>query len=165
MRNNIKKNLRSFGVVLVLILVGYHFLTAVKIVNTPYENSKEQFLRKIPYITIAGQNISVDLAITAAEQSQGLSGREGLAENEGMLFIFDKPARHSFWMKDMQFAIDIIWLDDNMQVVYIKKDARPELYPETYGPDGNSKYVLEVVSGFADKHALQIGERMELFRN
>src|SRR3989338_3180334 len=63
----------------------------------------------IKYVKIVGQNIKVDLALTMLEQAQGLSGREVLGENEGMLFVFDTPGKYSFWMKDMKFAIDIIW--------------------------------------------------------
>jgi hypothetical protein len=58
----------------------------------------------------------------------------------------------------MNFPIDIIWISDDMRVVYIKKDARPELYPETYGPNTDAKYVLEVPSGFSDQNHLQIGD-------
>src|SRR3989344_4795926 len=87
--------------------------------------------------------------------------RQDLAENEGMLFIFAESRQHPFWMKDMKFPIDIIWLNENMSIVYIKKDARPESYPKIYSPDKDSKYVLEVVSGFAEKHALKIGDKIE----
>ncbi len=115
----------------------------------------------IKYVKIAGQNVKVDLAMTRAELMQGLSGRSGLRENEGMLFIFPESGRYTFWMKDMNFAIDIIWLTEDMKVVYIKKDARPESYPEMYGPESASKYVLEVVSGFSGKNNLQAGDRVE----
>jgi len=59
-----------------------------------------------------------------------------------------------------EFPIDIIWINEYGNVVYIKKDAKPELYPETYGPgpnDGEAKFVLEVVSGFSDKNNLKVG--------
>ena len=112
----------------------------------------------IKYIKIAGQVIKVELALTSGEQAQGLSGRQGLNYNEGMLFVFSQSGNYPFWMKEMNFPIDIIWLGEDLQVVYIKKDARPESYPETYGPDEEAEYVLEVVSGFADKNNLQMGD-------
>jgi hypothetical protein len=118
-------------------------------------------LENIKYVKIAGQDIKVDLALTSAEQEQGLSGRLNLNDNEGMLFIFPRSGNYPFWMKDMNFPIDMIWIGENLQVVYIKKDARPELYPETYGPERDAKYVLEVVSGFSDKNSLKEGERVE----
>jgi len=135
-----------FGVILTFF--GYHFWTAVKVDN-------------IRYVKLAGQEIKVDLATTPVEQEQGLSGRAGLAENSGMLFIFNTPGKYPFWMKDMNFPIDMIWISSDMKVVYIKKNATPESYPRAYGPGPNdqaAKYVLEVVSGFADKNNLQVGD-------
>ena len=146
---------RSFFLFIILFL-AYHFWTAVNFDN-------------IQSVQIAGQNIKVDLALTPVEQEQGLSGRQSLAENEGMLFVFESPGKYQFWMKDMNFPIDMIWLapsgdgDREAQVVYIKKNADPKLYPEIYGPgsnDGEAKYVLEVVSGFSEKNNLKIGDKV-----
>ncbi|MES2023190.1 MAG: DUF192 domain-containing protein [Patescibacteria group bacterium] len=116
------------------------------------------------YVKIGSQTLKVDLALTNAEQEQGLSGRSILAEDEGMLFVFKQPSKNLFWMKDMNFSIDMIWFDQNMKVIYMQKNATPESYPGTFGPDGNSKYVLEVVSGFSDKNHLQVGDKIEIIR-
>ena len=148
MVTNKKNYFLGFVALIIFFLLGYHFWTAVS-----FDNNK--------FVIIAGQKIKVDLALTPAEQSQGLSGRVGLGNDEGMLFIFDTPGRYPFWMKDMNFPIDMIWLSEDMKVIYIKKDARPELYPETFGPREDSpdaKYVLEVVSGFSDKNNLNVGD-------
>ncbi len=121
----------------------------------------------IKSVSLAGQTINVQVASTSLQQEQGLSGRTGLKENEGLLFVFSKPDTYRFWMKDMLFPIDIIWLDPydginfGARVVYIKKDARPELFPETYGPKDSAQYVLEVVSGFSDKNNLKVGDKVE----
>ena len=140
----------SFGFIalLVLLFLGYHFWTAVTIDN-------------ISYVQIGGQNVKVDLALTEAEHTKGLSGKNELMENEGMLFVFDKPGKYSFWMKDMSFPIDIVWFGEDMKVVYIKKNADPKLYPETYGPDTDAKYVLEVMAGFSDKNNLKVGDSLK----
>ena len=145
-----KKFILSYFVVIIFFLVGFFLI-----------NSSSYHSGEINSVKIAGQNIKVDLALTSAEQTQGLSGRLNLNENEGMLFVFTNPGKYPFWMKDMNFPIDIIWLGKNMQVVYIKKNASPKLYPETYGPgenDGDAKYVLEVMSGFSDKNNLKVGD-------
>jgi uncharacterized membrane protein (UPF0127 family) len=149
-----KKKL-SFIIVLIFFLVGFFLI----------QHFTKQSIAKIPsnikYVEIGGQKIKVDLALTEIEQTQGLSGRQSLAPNTGMLFVFNKPDKYLFWMKDMNFPIDMIWLTEDMKVDYIKKNASPELYPETYGPsttDGNAKYVLEVQSGFADKNNLKVGD-------
>ena len=115
----------------------------------------------IKYVKIAGQSVKVDLALTPLEQEQGLSGRTELGPNEGMLFVFDTPGKYSFWMKDMLFPIDMIWLAPDSRVVYVKKDARPESYPESFTPDEEAKYVLEIESGFSDKNNLKVGDRVE----
>jgi uncharacterized membrane protein (UPF0127 family) len=145
-----KKNLTSFIIVFIFIA-----LMSFVLINQPPKNFGPA---DIKYVKIAGQDIKVDLALTVAEQEQGLSGRSGLAENSGMLFVFSKPGQYLFWMKDMNFPIDIIWLGEDMRVIYIKKDARPELYPETYGPNQNAKYVLEIASGFSEQYGLKAGD-------
>ena len=154
-----KRNLLAFVIVILFIVVVF-FLINKNIFKINLENFK---YTDIKFVKIAGQSIKVDLALTEAEREQGLSGREELRDNEGMLFIFsvrDGSAfggeqASKFWMKDMNFPIDKIWVNEIMKIVYIKKDARPESYPITYGPDeGYAKYVLEVVSGFSDKNNL-----------
>ena len=111
---------------------------------------------QVTRLTIAGQILKVEVVKTPQAQAQGLSTRQDLVENEGMLFVFDHPARYSFWMKDMNFPIDIIWLNQNFQVVYIKKNAEPSSYPEIFTSDQNAQYVLEVIAGFSDRNNLEL---------
>ena len=133
--------------ILLIVLVSFSAFTILK-------NKSDQQ----SYVKIAGQNVEVGLAATLKSQTQGLSGRKSLGENEGMLFVFDHAGVYPFWMKDMNFAIDIIWLDENYRVVYIKKNAEPSSYPETFSPEMEAKYVLEVVAGFSDKNNLKVGD-------
>lgn len=118
----------------------------------------------IPPLEIAGAVLNIELAITPQAKIQGLSGRRELKENEGMLFVFDYPRKYTFWMKDMNFPIDIIWIGEDLRVVYIKKNALPQLYPETYTPDVDAKYVLETVSGFSEKNNIKEGDGVEFAR-
>lgn len=115
----------------------------------------------ISRVSIAGTEIKVDLAITQTEKAKGLSGRADLAEDEGMLFIFDYTTRHPFWMKGMLLPIDMIWIDENGVIVYIAENASPESYPALFGTNVESKYVLEVVSGFAQRHGVVIGSKVK----
>lgn len=126
--------------------------------------------KTINSVQIAGQNIKAILALTEGEQIKGLSGRDKLEDDEGMLFVFDQIGKHNFWMKDMNFPIDIIWLGpvrphdnlgtggEDLKVVYIKENAHPKTYPETFGPNVDTKYVLEVMAGFSNKNNLKIGD-------
>ena len=128
------------------------------VVNLPTQSSPAKIAPEdIKYVQIGGQSVRVDLAISPAAQERGLSGRAGLADGEGMLFVFDQPGRKMFWMRKMNFPIDIIWIAEDMQVIFIEKNATPNSYPQAFGPDTLAKYVLEVPAGFAEKNNLQIG--------
>ncbi len=146
---NLKK-ISPWIVVMVFILVVISSFSFIK--------NKNQSALETSYIKIAGQTIKVELSVTQEEQKQGLSGRKGLKDDEGILFVFRKPAVYYFWMKDMNFPIDIIWIGEDLRVIYIKKDARPDSYPETFRSDKNAKYVLEVISGFSEKNNLKEGD-------
>ena len=108
--------------------------------------------------------IYVDLAKTPEQQAKGLSIKNTLNENEGMLFIFDTPKEYSFWMKDMKFPIDIIWISSDNKIVHIEKNLQPcafFLFCTSYSPHANSKYVLEVPSNYTAKNNIVIGDRVD----
>src|SRR3989338_5042145 len=67
-------------------------------------------------IRISNVKIKAELADTPEKRALGLSGRETLGNDEGMLFVFDEPNTRQFWMKNMNFALDIIWIDENKKV-------------------------------------------------
>lgn len=106
--------------------------------------------------------ITYTVAETAEERTQGLSGRRSLGVNEGLLFVFPNVGAHGIWMKDMQFPIDIIWIDDNLRIVDIKADARPESYPEVFYPRESARYVLEVNALFAEIKGIRVGDTVDL---
>jgi uncharacterized protein len=117
-------------------------------------------------VTVNGIELVADVAATNEQRTKGLSVKDVLAENEAMLFVFDSAREHSFWMKDMKFPIDIIWLDSNKNVVHIEHNLQPcslEAFCPTYKPDNNnnSLYVLETVAGFAKKHNIVEGSTVE----
>lgn len=97
------------------------------------------------------------IADTEFLRARGLSGRPSLGENEGMLFVFPEERKLSFWMKEMHFPIDIIWIDAGMRVVGISYDLLPESYPETFSPPELAQYALEVHAGFSKLHGIAPG--------
>jgi uncharacterized membrane protein (UPF0127 family) len=106
-----------------------------------------------------GTLIDAEIADTPEAQAQGLSGRTSL--NGGMLFVFDRPDKYGIWMKDMNFPIDIIWLDENKKIVTIQENATPESYPsKTFFPSSSSLYVLELNSGTVRDEAISAGQSM-----
>ena len=101
-----------------------------------------------------GSCIFLEYAKTPAELSTGLSNRNVMARDMGMLFVFDKSATHCFWMKDMYFDIDIVWLDADKRIVAKELRVSPDTYPRNYCPDVKAQYVVEVNAGFAADWAL-----------
>lgn len=112
-------------------------------------------------LTLGDTTITADVVDNEVTREQGLSGRSGLTDEEGMLFVFQDDGRPAFWMKDMLFAIDMIWLSSDKKVVYIAQNATPQSYPTSFYPDTNSRYVLEVPSGWVTRHHVTVGAQAE----
>jgi len=102
--------------------------------------------------------LNIEMADTEAKRVRGLSGREGLAENEGMLFVFEKEGYYGFWMKDMKFAIDMAWLDKDKKIIYIEKNVSPSTYPKVFNSPFPSLYVLETSAEFLSKNNIKNGD-------
>ncbi|HEY6658156.1 MAG TPA: DUF192 domain-containing protein [Nitrososphaeraceae archaeon] len=116
------------------------------------------------YVIIDHFKIFVDIALTDKQKQDGLSVKNFMNENEGMLFFLGDPTKASFWMKNMHFPIDIIWLDENFSIVHIEKELKPctmAFYCPSYKPLKESLYVLETIAGFANNHHLNIGDRID----
>lgn len=106
----------------------------------------------------------VEVAQTQEERSRGLSGRAGMKDNQGMLFVFDQAAFQNFWMKDMKFPIDIIWMDGGFQVVDITRNLSPQTYPKTFTSLSPAKYVLEINAGLSEKNNILLGDFGEILQ-
>lgn len=111
---------------------------------------------------------TVELATTAVEQARGLSYRTSLAPDAGMLFVFGTPGTQNFWMKDMHFPLDIIWIAENGTVAGFAQDVpAPEPgtalwnLPVYTSPPGVNE-VLEVNAGTVAKFGISVGDRVTL---
>jgi uncharacterized membrane protein (UPF0127 family) len=125
------------------------------------EGSGENFLASSsPYsiLLTPSSKFRVTIAKTPSTREKGLSGRASLALDEGLLFIFPKPGMYPFWMKDMNFPIDIVWIDSTRAIVGISENISPETYPDSFSPPKNIQFVLEVNAGMAKSSGLQIGD-------
>lgn len=113
-------------------------------------------------IKIGETVFSVEVAQTPAQQTRGLSGHAPLGEREGMLFVFPQKSVTGFWMKDMLFPLDIIWIADR-RVVDINKNLPPDDSPTraVYYPSQAVDAVLEIASGTADAAGITIGSVVE----
>jgi uncharacterized protein len=115
------------------------------------------------FVKIKDRIIPVDLAITPDQQAMGLSFRNSLNASQGMLFLFHTPGDYSFWMKDMKFPLDILWINSDNNIVHIEKNLQPCVFIllcPSYSPHSISKYVLEVNSNYTIKNNITVGDRV-----
>jgi uncharacterized membrane protein (UPF0127 family) len=120
-----------------------------------------------PQAVFGSVTVAMEVARTDTERQRGLGGHAPLGETDGMLFVFERPSFHAFWMKGMLFPLDLMWIE-NGQVVYVERNA-PNYPPETsdrvlpiYAPPALATYVLEVNAGFADRYGIGEGAFVEL---
>ena len=116
-----------------------------------------------PTVVIGTVAFPVEVAVTAEQRQQGLSGRPSLASGAGMLFIFESPMTLQFWMKRMQFPLDFVWIGEDCTIGEITRDVPPPS-PGTkdsdlarISPQGDTQYVLEINAGEASVQGLDVG--------
>ena len=102
---------------------------------------------KTRFVKIGDTSIEVEIVDTPRARTKGLSGRKTLPDGTGMLFVFDQGGEYGFWMKEMNFAIDIVWIDEGLEVVGITERLTPETFPEIFYPPRKVMYVLELPAG------------------
>jgi hypothetical protein len=140
-----------FGIIVILIVL-------VIFVGFFYKNKENNANMMQKELKIGEKTLNVAVADTDAVRIQGLSGKKELGANEGMLFAFEKLGNYGIWMKDMNFAIDIAWINEERRIVYIENDIKPETYPKNFGLNVTSLYVLEMPAGFLVKNNVKIGD-------
>jgi uncharacterized protein len=117
---------------------------------------------KLSPIFVDSTLVTVEVADTVEKRRTGLSGREALAVNQGMLFILDRPDFYGIWMKDMKFPLDVIWFDENLKIVDIERNIQPNSYPQVFRPDQKATYILEVNAGFTEIYNIDVGDEIHL---
>lgn len=117
----------------------------------------------LPLVTIGQTTWAVELATTPAQRAQGLSGREGLLEGTGMLFIFETDRRLTFWMPEMNFPLDMVWIDSGCLVVDATLNAPVPLPGQSradlprFSPRQPARFVLEVNAGEFEGSEITLG--------
>lgn len=111
------------------------------------------------YFVINNHKLDIIRVNNSRQREKGLGGRSQLNKRQGMLFVYTNTNKNCMWMKDMKFAIDIIWFDSNKKVVSIKQNATPESFPETFCPDNDSQYILEVPAGVVSEIGIKLGDQ------
>lgn len=135
-----------------------YFLSAFLILLILFYGYKKEFAMKKAVIN--GQELKLEIASTDAERKLGLGGREGICQNCGMLFLFSQKGQYNFWMKDMRFPLDIVWILDD-KVVYFEKNVDSD-FSGILRPQTEADKVLELNTGKAQELNLKIGDQINL---
>ncbi|MEK7584928.1 MAG: DUF192 domain-containing protein [Patescibacteria group bacterium] len=109
---------------------------------------------------VTNWGLKLELADTDTTRTKGLSGRASLPSDTGLLFVFDRAGTYGFWMKEMNFPIDIVWINEAKQVVGITKNLTPESYPQVFYPPEPIKSALEINAGAAEKLGIKKGDQL-----
>ena len=141
--------IKIFGVIFIIAAIALQFTKF-------YWTEATVLLKDVPLKVLVAKNVY--------QQEKGLGGRESLAPYDGMIFQFDFPSRYGFVMRDMEFSIDIVWLNSGVVV-----DIAPNVQLEPgvkeadfrrYIPRAEANLVIELQAGWAQAHGLQIGDRL-----
>lgn len=110
-------------------------------------------------VQLGSGTFQVGVAQDSSSRAKGLSGEASINPDGGLLFVFDTDDKWGIWMKDMNFPIDIVWLDASKNVVYIVKDADPALSSNhTFEPNKPARYALELMAGSTSQYSIKIGD-------
>lgn len=152
--------------VIVLLIFGQGFSTPGFLRSGSLSTPSAQLDTGLVNLKIKTLDIQAQLSNTPADRKKGLSKYESFPLNRGMIFVFEEKGPYAIWMKDMKFAIDIIWIDENKKIVDIVTNAPPEPGKKdeeltVYKPRGEAKYILEINAGLVDLHEIQIGDEVK----
>ena len=117
-----------------------------------------------PTVSVGGSDFVVEIAFTTEDRTRGLSGRDSLADGAGMLFVFDGGAASAFWMREMRFNLDFVWIGDGCEVVDIHADVPAPAAGTAlgdlplYSSDPPARYNLEINAGATAARGIEIGD-------
>ncbi len=114
----------------------------------------------VPLTPIRIENIEMQASVAndTETRTKGLSGTPYLPEGVVKLFVFEESQEWGFWMKDMKYPIDIIWVDATGKIVHIEESISPATYPMSFVPHKPARYVVETVAGFVEQNKIEVGD-------
>lgn len=113
-------------------------------------------------IMIGEVRMLASIADTLPKRIQGLSNTPYLPENVVKLFVFGVNGAHSIWMKDMNYALDILWVTEAGDIVHIEENVVPESFPESFSSPTPAWYVIEANAGFVNANNIQVGQKVSV---
>ena len=160
------KKISVFTFLFIMVLLGsFYFRKDVlnetpALIDVPILIVDDSIIYEEALVQIGKEVFSVLIADTSKKRALGLSGREELVSGKGMLFIFEKPGDYPFWMKDMNFAIDILWINENREIIHILENIEPDTYPESFSSPEKSLFVLEFPIGTVKEVGIKLGDKV-----
>ncbi len=156
------RSLFYFGLIVTTWLVGLYLYTFDKPETFISEQPQNIRLTRCLRVDVGGETCHaiLEVADDNTERMKGLSGRESMDYGSGMLFEDAMEQFQCFWMKDMKFALDILWLDDEKKVVKAEYNVSPDTYPQQFCAD-NTRYVIELSAGRAHQLSLGVGSKLD----
>jgi len=154
--------------VLIPVAIAAIIIGIVGIYSIPSDSKLEAVKFPRGTIKIDDTVLEVQVADTEPRRVRGLMFQDQLPYDQGMIFVFDEPGVYSLWMLNMQFSLDMIWFDSDGNVVHIVQDVPPcktaleTMSCQTQTPPGNSKYILEVTSGFVEKFHITKDSKLKI---
>ncbi len=152
-----KKVLLAFGLLLIIIVGVLFMQNYLKTKSFP-------LFKKNSTVTIDSHTFKLVIASSQKEREVGLSETKSLPQDQGMIFLFEKPDYYSFWMKNMTFPIDIIYINKD-KIVTIQSNTQPvkgQENPIVYTPTEPSDKVLEITSGLSEKYSFKKGDKIKI---
>jgi uncharacterized membrane protein (UPF0127 family) len=156
-----KTPLLIIGLIIMLAVLGAALLFSQSFIEEVTNTETRTLADKEHVEVVLGElPLRVVIADTAATRHKGLSGIEELADDEGMLFVFDRPDILGFWMKGMKIPLDLMWFDGNGSLIHIEENLAPDTYPESFAAPDPAMYVLEMNAGFVEEYGIQEGAEL-----
>ncbi len=134
--------------------------TNLRLATTTEKSRHSDKKTRTQLVKIGNRVFTLEIADDEASRSLGLGGRKHMGPHDGMIFVFDKPDRYGFWMKDTFLALDMIWINKNFEIISEKKGVLPESYPEVFYPTEKALYTIEFSAGVLEKMNIKIGDKI-----
>ena len=154
--------------VLIPISIAAVIVGVAGIYSIPQESKLETVEFPRGMIKIDDVVLEVQIADTEPRRIRGLMFQEQLPYDQGMIFVFPEPGAYSLWMLNMQFPLDMMWFDDNGDIVHIERDVPPcktalEIAAcQSIVPDGPATYILEASAGFVELHNITRDSKLSI---
>jgi len=176
-------NIRRLGIAVVILIIVVFIFTRVSskegivevfgdvavntlddVVSTTSLDTVVSGVKDTNIVQIGEHAFEVEVVDTNEKRQLGLSDHTSLEPMHGMLFVFEESGKKIFWMKDMDFAIDIVWIDEQGNIIHTEHNVSPDTYPRTFSADGDAMYVLELPANTMRNLGISDGEKVEFYR-